>query len=95
MCSCKKLSKHGYNVPACVTMEPLGPVRGAVSMELTAVPCGEKPLPLLSQHSPTGKALQLEKEQAGLSPEGRRRGNNEGNSLGEARQKRPFDLTNG
>lgn len=91
MCSCKKLSNHGYNVAACVTMEPLGPVRGAVSMELTASPA-RSPCPL-SQHSPAGRALRLGKEQAGLSAEGRR--NNESNSLREAEQKGPFDLTNG
>lgn len=94
MCSYKKLSNHCSSVPACVTTEPLGPVTGAVSTELAACP-ERSPCLSLSQHSPAGKALQLGKGQAGLSAEGRRRGNDEGNSLREAEQKRPFDLTNG
>lgn len=63
-------------------------------MELTAVPC-EKPVPLPLPAQSRWESSVAGKEQAGLSAEGRRRGNNEGNPLREAEQKRPFDLTNG
>ena len=73
------------------------PAGRSVSVEqLTAAPCEEKPLPpTLTAQSRWESSPQRGKEQAGLSAEGRRRGNNEGNSLGDAEQKRPFDLTNG
>lgn len=64
-------------------------------MELASASREEKPPPLiLAAQSRWESSLQLGKEQAGLSAEGRR-GNNKGNSLGDAEQKRPFDLTNG
>lgn len=65
-------------------------------MGLTAAPHEEKPpLLALAAQSRWESSPQLGKEQPALSAEGGRRGNNEGNSLGDAEQKRPFDLTNG
>lgn len=51
MCSCKKSVSMG-------ALEPLGPARGAVSTELTAVPA-EEPLPLPLSTVPLGKLCGL------------------------------------